>query len=66
MPDVGDRFVMVGLGTITKSSPLLDTPPTVTTTYPVVALFGTVTPMFAALQLVTAAVIPLKLTVLDP
>src|SRR5580704_18402384 len=45
---------------------LLATPPTVTTTFPVVAPAGTGTTMLVALQLVGAAPIPLKLTVLVP
>jgi hypothetical protein len=43
-----------------KPTPLLATPPTVTTTLPVVAPLGTVTPMLVALQLVTVAAFPLK------
>jgi hypothetical protein len=66
VPVAGNRFVMIGDGTITKSSPLLGTPPTVVTTYPVVVPGGTVTPMLVALQLVTVAATPLKLTVLVP
>jgi hypothetical protein len=47
--------------------PLLTTPFTVTTTFPVVAPEGTDVAMFVALQLVTAATVPLKVTVpLDP
>ena len=47
--------------------PLLTTPLTVTTTLPVVAAEGTDVAMFVALQLVTAATVPLKVTVpLDP
>ena len=49
-----------------KLTPLLATPFTVTTTLPVVAPLGTVTPMLVALQLVTVAAAPLKVTVLDP
>jgi hypothetical protein len=45
-PDVGDRLVMLGAGTVTvKLTPLLACPPTVTTTLPVVAPLGTVTVM---------------------
>src|SRR4029077_17110543 len=41
-PDVGFRLVILGAGTVTvKLTPLLATPPTVTTTFPVVAPAGT-------------------------
>src|SRR5215475_5500989 len=46
--------------------PLLDAPPTVTTTFPVVAPDGTGTTMLVADQLVGVAVVPLKVTVLVP
>jgi len=49
-----------------KSTPLLATPPRVTTTLPVVAPFGTGTTMLVALQLVGVADVPLKVTVLVP
>src|SRR5438105_15028743 len=41
-------------------TPLLATPPTVTTTLPVVAPLGTDATMLVALQLVVLAVVPLK------
>jgi hypothetical protein len=63
-PVVGDRFEMAGA--TVKLSPLLFTPPANTTTYPVVASPGTATPMLVALQLVTSANVPLKLTVPEP
>src|SRR5256712_299191 len=66
-PDVGFKLVMLGAGTVTvKLKPLLATPPTVTTTLPVVAPAGTGTTMLVALQLVAVAAVPLNLTVLDP
>jgi hypothetical protein len=66
-PDVGFRLVMLGAGTVTvKLTPALATPPTVTTTFPVVAPVGTVTTMLVALQLVAVAAVPLNLTVLVP
>ena len=66
-PDVGVRLVMVGGGTVTvKLTPLLATPPTVTTTLPVVAPVGTGTAMLVALQLVGVAAVPLNVTVLVP
>jgi hypothetical protein len=66
-PDVGFKPVMLGAGTVTvKPTALLATPPTVTTTLPVVAPAGTVTRMLVALQLVAVAAIPLNVTVLVP
>jgi len=66
-PDVGFKLVMLGAGTATvKLLPLLATPPTVTTTVPVVAPVGTVTTMLVALQLVAVAAVPLNVTVLVP
>jgi hypothetical protein len=65
-PDVTDRLVMLG-GTVTvKATPVLARPPTVTTTFPVVAPLGTATVMLVALQFVGVAVVPLKVTVLLP
>lgn len=49
-----------------NSRPLLAMPPTVTSTFPVVAPLGTVTNMFVALQLVACAFVPLKVTLLEP
>jgi hypothetical protein len=67
-PDVGFRLVILGAtdDEIVKVTPLLATPPTVTTTLPVVAPLGTGTTILVALQLVGTAVIPLNLTVLVP
>jgi uncharacterized protein YjeT (DUF2065 family) len=66
-PDVGLRLEMVGAGAVTvKLTPLLATPPTVTTTLPVVAPEGIGTATLVALQLVGAAAIPLKVTALVP
>jgi hypothetical protein len=66
-PDVGLKLDMLGAGTATvKVTPLLATPPTVTTTFPVVAPAGTTAPMLVALQLVAVAAIPLNVTVLVP
>ena len=63
-PEGGDRLVMCGV--TVKLTALLATPPTVTTTLPVVAPLGTGTTMEAALQLVGVAAVPLKVTVLLP
>jgi hypothetical protein len=49
-----------------NSKPLLAMPPTVTSTFPVVAPLGTVTNMLVAVQLVARAFVPLKVTVLEP
>jgi hypothetical protein len=49
-----------------KLTPLLATPFTFTTTFPVVAPVGTDVAMLVALQLVTVAVVPLNVTVLVP
>jgi hypothetical protein len=49
-----------------KFTPLLDVPPTLTTTFPVVAPLGTGATILVALQLVGVAVVPLKVTVLVP
>jgi len=65
-PVVIDRLVMLGAETTVKLDPLLFVPPTFTTTLPVVAPLGTVTPMLDTPQLVTVAVVPLNLTVLLP
>jgi hypothetical protein len=65
-PDVGERLVILGAATTVKLFPLLATPDTVTTTFPVVAPVGTLATMLVALQLVIVAVVPLNLTVLVP
>ena len=66
-PDVGLRLVIVGVASTVKLDPLLATPPTVTTTFPVVAPAGTGTTMLVALQLlIVVAVVPLNVTVLVP
>jgi hypothetical protein len=49
-----------------KAEPLLACPLTVTVTWPVLAAFGTVTPIDVLLQLVIAAAAPLKRTALLP
>ena len=65
-PEAGLRLVTLG-GTITvKRAPLLVSPLTLTTTFPVVVPLGTGTTMLVALQLVGVAAIPLNVTVLVP
>ena len=64
-PEVGERLVIEGGGVTVKGDPLLATPPTVTTTFPVVAPAGTTATIDVALQLVIeVAVVPWKVTVL--
>jgi hypothetical protein len=66
-PDAGFKLAMLGAGTVTvKFTALLATPPTVTTTFPVVAPAGTGATMLVALQLVGAAATPLNVTALVP
>src|SRR5436190_1526139 len=65
-PDVGLSVVIAG-GTVTvKLTPLLASPPTVTTTGPLVAPVGTGTVMLVSLQLVGVASVPLNAIVLVP
>src|SRR5205814_1183385 len=66
-PEGGVRLVRLGAGAVTvKVTPLLACPPTVTTTFPVVAPGGTGATRLVALQLVGVAAVPLKVTVLVP
>jgi len=66
-PVVGDKLVMLGAATTVNALPLEATPPTVTTTFPVVAPLGTVAAIDVVVQPVTVvAVTPLKVTVLVP
>jgi hypothetical protein len=65
-PDPGLMLEMFGGGVTVKSRPLLATPPTVTTTFPVVAPTGTFTSMLVAVQLEDVAAVPLNVTVLVP
>jgi len=58
---------MLGAEAVTvKLTPLLAAPPTVTTTFPVVAPLGTITVMLVAPQLVGVPAVPLNVTVLAP
>jgi len=63
-PDVGEMLVTAG-GTL-NCSPLLEAPPTVTTTGPEEAPGGTIVTILVLIQLLTAAGMPLKLTTLLP
>jgi hypothetical protein len=66
-PDVGDKFAMLGVSRTVKLTPLLATPPTVTTTLPVVAAEGTIATIELTFQLtIVVANVPLKETVLVP
>jgi hypothetical protein len=60
-PEDGDKPVMFGV--TVKGAPLLATLATVTTTLPLVAALGTVTTIELALQVMTVAEVPLKVTV---
>jgi len=64
-PLLGSRFVRTGIGTV-KLKPLLASPTTVTTMFPVVAPDGTGTTMLVMLQLLGVAATPLNLSVLLP
>jgi hypothetical protein len=64
-PEEGERLVTLG-GMTVNAIALLCTPPTVTTTLPVVAPLGTGTVTLVALQLVGVAGVPLNVTVLVP
>jgi hypothetical protein len=64
-PDVGFRLVMLGGGVTVKDTPLLTTPPTDTTTLPVVAPTGTGMVMLVSDQLVDLPCVPLNVTKLD-
>jgi hypothetical protein len=65
-PDVADRLVITGGGITVNATPLLATPPTVTTRLPVVVPEGTGTLMNVGDQYVGVATVPLNLTVLLP
>jgi hypothetical protein len=64
---VGDKLVMLGVGSTVKLAPFDASPLTVTTTFPVDAPLGALAAMLVALQLViVVAVVPLNFTVLLP
>jgi hypothetical protein len=65
-PEVTERLVILGAGTMVKLTLLLAVPDTVTTTFPVVAPDGTKTSTVSVLQLFGVAVVPLNVTVLVP
>lgn len=65
-PVVSDKLEIDGAPTTVKFTPLLSTPLVCTTTFPVPAPDGTVTPMLVALQLDTVAEVPLNFTVPEP
>lgn len=66
-PLLGVRLVLLGADVTVKLTPLLATPPgAVTTTLPVVAPAGTVTVILPELQVLTAAAVPLNVTVPVP
>jgi len=63
-PDAGFKLIILGI--TENPTLLLGTPPTLTITLPVEAPAGTGTTILVALQLVAAAAVPLKVTVLVP
>jgi len=65
-PEVGLRLVMLGGVETINAMALLVTPPTVTTTFPVVAPAGTGAIMDVLFQLVGVAAVPLNVTALVP
>lgn len=65
-PDADERLKMVGACDTVNCHPLLATPPTVTTTFPDVAAFGTGTTILVAPQLRGVPGVPLKVTMLVP
>jgi hypothetical protein len=65
VPVVGEILTGV-VGLLVKFKPLLATPPTVTTTFPVVTPAGTVTAILVLPQVVGVAAAPLNATVLVP
>ena len=65
-PECSERLLMDGEGSSVKATPLLATPPTVTTRLPVVAPDGTGAVIDVAPHAVGAAVVPLKVTLLVP
>lgn len=65
-PEAGFRLVMLGGGVSVKATPLLAAPFTVTTTFPVVAPFGTTTEALELVQPKIVAGVPLNVTVLEP
>ena len=66
VPDMGLRLEILGVSNTVNATPLLATPETVTTTFPVVAPLGTGTTMLVAFQLVGVPSVPLNVTVLEP
>jgi hypothetical protein len=65
-PDVGDKLLTVGGCDTTKGSPLLETPFTVTTTFPDVAPLGTGTEILVEVHVVGVPFTPLNVTELVP
>ena len=63
-PAVGERLLITGVFNTVKLVPLLTTPDTVTTTFPVVAPLGTGTTIETAFQLLGVVAVPLNVTVL--
>lgn len=66
LPEVGVMDEMLSPEVTVKLTPLLATPATVTTMFPVVAPVGTAAMICESLQLAAVAVVPLNLIVLVP
>ena len=66
VPELGDKLVIEGADPTENSTPFEITPPTVTTTAPVVAPAGTGTLIDALPHVVGIAVVPLNVTELPP
>ena len=65
LPESGEMLVITAPG-ILNGTPLLAIPLTVTTTFPLLAVAGTVKTILVALQVDTVAVTPFRVTVLWP
>jgi hypothetical protein len=65
-PVSGIRDASIGVGNTVNGSPLLATPPTVTTMFPLVAPTGTDTVKLVSLHSVGVASVPLNVRVLEP
>lgn len=65
-PDVGERLVIVGIGTTVKVPAVVAKPSTVTTRLPVVAPLGTNAWISWSLHDDAVAAVPLNVTVLEP
>lgn len=65
-PEAGVTLIIAGGGVTVKETGLLCTPPTVTTTFPLVAPAGTVTSKLFGVQFAADIAAPFRVTVLAP